>query len=116
MQVNNLVTRNAGHSNANRKQDLGALTRSISRDASRGDRVVIGGFYPAGTQISYYSIGTLSSSADFGDKLYAGGQAGAVAGHGRGCYAGGDTPGPAANYIDYMYIKERFILVFFPKR
>ena len=58
MQVNHLLTRNAGQWNAGRKQDLGALTRSISRDASRGDRAVIAGYNPDGNQMTYYSIGT----------------------------------------------------------
>jgi len=107
VQVNNLVTRNAGHSNANRKHDLGALTRSISRDASRGDRAVIGGFNPNGNQITYYSIGTLGNSVDFGDKLFAGSEPGALAGHGRGVYAGVQYPSPQMNNIDYISIGQR---------
>ena len=107
MQVGNLITRNAGHSHANRQHDLGALTRSICRDASRGDRAVIGGFYPDGNQITYYSIGTLGNSVDFGDKLFAVHDTGALAGHGRGCYAGGSYPSPVMNNIDYISIGQR---------
>ena len=106
MQVNHLLTRNAGQWNADRKQDLGALTRSISRDASRGDRAVIAGYNPDGNQMTYYSIGTLGNSIDFGDMFHANSSNGPVAGHGRGLYCGGGST-DTSNIVQYISIGQR---------